>query len=381
MLRRPPAVVRPGVAHPVVVHPAAVRPAAGRLPRVTTTSPAVRGAHLVGSVNLPDAETVLRTVGAHLGDRLKRIPDGEVGERFYWVQFQTARLDRVEGLSRIPVEPFYLREVFDGRPFRLDEGVSADDLVFPDLGYADAALDSYAVFRRLRDEGVIAPGTRFQVSLPTPAGVVGPFVVPEDRAALEPAYERALLSELQRIVDGIPHEDLAIQWDTAVEFALLEGRMPSWFGDDVLAGVVERAARQAAAVPADVQVGYHLCYGDVEEQHFVQPADAGHLADVLRGILATAPRRVDWVHLPVPIERDDAAYFAPLAEVAVPEGTELYLGLLHHEDGVEGALRRADAAATAVSAFGVGTECGFGRGPSERTPALLDLHAAVATAW
>jgi len=344
-------------------------------------SPAIRGAHLVGSVNLPDAESVFRTVSAHLGDRMHRIPDGEVGERFYWVQFQTNRLDRMAGISRIPVEPFFLREVFDGRPFRLDDGVSADDLVFPDLGYAESALDSYAVFRELREEGVIAPGTRFQVSLPTPAGVVGPFIVAEDRAAFEPAYERALFGELQRILDGIPHEDLAIQWDTAVEFALLEGRMPSWFGDDVLAGVVERAARQADAVTADVQVGYHLCYGDVEEQHFVQPADAGHLADVLQGILAAAPRPVTWVHLPVPIERDDAEYFAPLAAVDVPEETELFLGLIHHEDGVEGARRRAEAAATALQRFGVGTECGFGRGPSERTPGLLDLHAAVAEAW
>ena len=344
-------------------------------------SPAVRGAHLVGSVNLPDAETVFRTVNAHLGDRMRRIPDGEVGERFYWVQFQTGRLDTIIGLARIPGDAPLLRGVFDPRPFRLDEGVSADDLVFPDLGYAEAALDSYAVFRSLREDGVIPAGVRFQVSLPTPAGVVGPFIVPEDRAAVEPAYERALFGELQRILDGIPHDDLAIQWDTAVEFALLEGRMPSWFGDDVLACVIERAGRQGAAVPADVELGYHLCYGDVEEQHFVQPADAGRLAAVLDGILDAAPRPVTWVHLPVPIERDDAAYFAPLADVVVPAETELYLGLLHHEDGVEGARRRAQAAATAQPRFGVGTECGFGRGPSERTAGLLDLHAAVAEAW
>ncbi|MDR6970303.1 hypothetical protein [Leifsonia shinshuensis] len=350
-------------------------------PESQTVSPVIRGAHLVGSVNLPDAETVFRTVSGHLGDRMRRIPDGEVGERFYWVQFQTARLDTMAGISRIDVPPSLLRGRFDGRPFRLDPGVSADDLEFPNLGYADAALDSYAVFERLRSEGVIPPRTRFQVSLPTPAGVVGPFIVPEDRAAIEPAYERALFGELDRILTGIPHDDLAIQWDTAVEFALLEGRMPSWFGDDVLAGVLERAERQAAAVPADVELGYHLCYGDVEEQHFVQPADAGRLADVLGGILSRAPRPVTWVHLPVPIERDDEAYFAPLAGVAVPERTELYLGLLHHEDGVEGARRRAEAAATAVTAFGVGTECGFGRGPSERTDGLLDLHTAVAAAW
>ena len=350
-------------------------------------TPTIQGAHLVGSVNLPDAESVFRTVSTHLGDRMHRIPDGEVGERFYWIQFQTKRFDTMHGLSRIPGEPFLIRGIFDGRPFVIDEGVSADELVFPNLGYADAALTSFATFDRLRSEGVIAPGTRFQVSLPTPAAITGAFVVAENRAAFEPAYERALFGELARILDGIPHDSLAIQWDTAVEFALLESAsirstqaIRPWF-DDVLGGVVERAARQAAAVPEPVQVGYHLCYGDVEESHFVQPTDAGNLAAVIDGVLRAAGRPIDWFHLPVPIERDDSAYFAPLASVRIPERTELYLGLLHHEDGVEGAERRIRAAATAQQRFGVATECGFGRGPSERTPGLLALHAAVAKPW
>ncbi len=346
----------------------------------------IQGAHLVGSINLPDAGTTFRTVSDHLGDRLKRIPDGEVGERFYWIQFQTRRFDTMAGLSRIPVEPFYIRGIFDGRPFTIDEGVDADDLVFPNLGYADAAIESYGVFAELRDEGSIAAGTRFQVSLPTPAAVVGAFVVADDRAAFEPAYERALFAELDRILDAVPHEDLAIQWDTAVEFALLESAnirsraITPWF-DDVMGGVVERAARQASRVPEAADLGYHLCYGDVEEAHFVQPADTGFLATFFSGILQTSPRTVNWVHLPVPIERDDEAYFAPLAAVQVPAGTELYLGLIHHEDGVEGALRRARAASSAQPRFGVATECGFGRGPSERTAPLLALHAAVADAW
>ncbi|WP_223690311.1 hypothetical protein [Leifsonia poae] len=351
------------------------------------TTPTIQGAHLVGSVNLPDAESVFRTVSTHLGDRLRRLPDGEVGERFYWIQFQTNRFDTMTGLTRIPVEPFYIRGIFDGRPFVIDEGTTADDLVFPNLGYADAALASYATFEKLRREGVIAHGTRFQVSLPTPAAITGAFVVADDRAAFEPAYERALFGELQRILDGIPHSDLAVQWDTAVEFALLESAnirsthaIVPWF-DDVLGGVVERSIRQASVVPNDVEVGYHLCYGDVEEAHFVQPTDAGHLAAVIAGTLSGSARPITWFHLPVPIGRDDEAYFAPLGTLAIPAETEIYLGLLHHQDGVDGARRRAEAAGVAIARFGVGTECGFGRGPSERTPTLLDLHAAVAEAW
>ncbi|MFF1574628.1 hypothetical protein ACFVWR_17955 [Leifsonia sp. NPDC058292] len=358
----------------------------------SATSPAgpqpdVQGAHLLGSVNLPNADAVFRTVAAHLGDRMRRLPDGEVGERFYWIQFQKSRFDTMAGLSRVPTEPFYIREIFDGRPFFIEDGVSADDLVFPDIGYADAALESYATFSRLRDEGAIPQGVRFQVSLPTPAAIAGSFFVAENRAAFEVAYERALFGELERILAGVPHADLAIQWDTALEFALLESAnirsahaISPWF-DDVLGGVTDRVARQAAAVPEDVEVGYHLCYGDVEESHFVQPTDAGHLADVIAGALEKSTRPITFFHLPVPIERDDAEFFAPLAGVSIPDDTELYLGLVHHEDGVEGAERRIAAAAAAVRRFGVATECGFGRGPSERTAGLLDLHAAVTSAW
>jgi hypothetical protein len=346
-------------------------------------------AHLVGSVNLPDAETTFRTVSEHLGGRLPRIPDGEVGERYYWIQFQKDYFDRTAGLTRLGDAPVLLRERFDGRPITLDGSVAAKDLKFPGLGYADAALESYATFAALKVDGVIPTQTRFQVSLPTPAGVVGSFFAPDVRAAIEPVYEAALFAELDRILAGIPHDQLAIQWDTALEFGMLEKaeirgyKITAWFGethDEILAGVTARSAKQAGRVPTDVEVGYHLCYGDVEESHFVQPADAGMLADVLTGIFAQAPRPISWVHLPVPIERDDEAYFAPLASVEWPASTEVFLGLLHHEDGEEGALRRAAVASKFVGDYGVATECGFGRGPRERTVSLLDLHEQVAAA-
>jgi hypothetical protein len=344
-------------------------------------------AHLVGSVNLPDAESTFTIVSRHLGNRLHRIPDGEVGDRYYWIQFQKDYFDATLGLARVGDTPFYIRERFDGRPIALDGSVAAEDLELPGLGYADAAIESYATFAALKSEGRIPSEVRFQVSLPTPAGVVGSFFHAENRAALEPVYEHALMGELTRILDAVPHDQLAIQWDTALEFGMLEKaqirgyEITSWFGDthdEVLAGVLERAVRQAAAVPRDVEVGYHLCYGDVEESHFVQPTDAGMLAEVLSGLFARAPRPITWVHLPVPIERDDESYFAPLGTVEWPADTEVYLGLLHHEDGVEGALRRATTASRFIPDYGVATECGFGRGPSKRTVALLDLHEQVA---
>ena len=222
--------------------------------------------HLVGSVSQPDAESTFRVASEQL-EHIRRIPDGEVGKRYYWIQFQNALFDSVPGLVRVGEPGYFLRGEFDLRPVTLAAGVDAESVVFPPLGYAEAAIESYATFAKLRGEGVIPAGVRFQVSLPTPAGVVGSFFDLAVRDAIEPVYERAVFEELYTILDAIPHADLAIQWDTALEFGLLDkaeilgNKMLAWFGGDhpaILAGVVERGVRQAAAVPDDGELGYHL---------------------------------------------------------------------------------------------------------------------------
>jgi hypothetical protein len=43
--------------------------------------------HFVGSIPLPDGETVFRTLVAATGPHLKRLPDGETGIRKTWIRF------------------------------------------------------------------------------------------------------------------------------------------------------------------------------------------------------------------------------------------------------------------------------------------------------
>ena len=43
------------------------------------------GVHLVGSVPLSDSSEVFRIAGSILGDRLLRMPDGEIGVRSNWI--------------------------------------------------------------------------------------------------------------------------------------------------------------------------------------------------------------------------------------------------------------------------------------------------------
>nr|WP_274636042.1 hypothetical protein [Microbacterium bovistercoris] len=339
-----------------------------------------QGAHLVGSVNYDDAETTIRRAAGILGPHLKRIPDGECGPRFHWIMFQPDILGQTEGIERVGAERIPLR-MLDARPLRVADGVDPASLRLPPLGYASAAVDSYAIFTRLREEGVVPAGTRFQVSLPTPLAVVGAFFPAEQRAGIEPVYRAAMYRELDGILAAIPHSDLAIQWDNAVEFGMIEGvGAAPWWDGDVWDGLTSRSAEQADRVPDDVEVGFHLCYGDVAEKHFVEPADAGNLVRFANALVAASARRIDWIHLPVPIERDDDAYYAPLAGLELGD-TELYLGLVHREDGAEGAERRIAAARQHVTAFGVATECGIGRAPEGSTEGILRTHAEVAAAW
>ena len=131
-------------------------------------------------------------------------------------------------------------------------------------------------------------------------------------------------------------------------------------------------------VPEDVELGYHLCYGDAGHKHFVEPEDTTRLVEVANGISAGLKRSLNWISMPVPRNRSDDAYFAPLKNLQLHPETELYLGLVHYTDGVVGTQRRIKAAQRVIADFGVATECGFGRRPSETIPELLHIHSKVA---
>lgn len=332
-----------------------------------------KGVLLLGSVPFEDHVSVFKGVIDRLGDHLERLPDGETGERSNWIGWQFPLMADMAEFERMS-EP----DEYSGIPrLRLKQDASAEEMNFPRLGYSQAARESYAAFSRLKSEGQIAEEVRFQVSLPTPMAPIHAFLTIEDMAAVEPAYERAILRELDEILDAIPHKELAIQWDTAVEFALLEGVWPTYY-DDVEKAVVERLVRLGNQVPEDVELGYHLCYGDAKHEHFKEPEDTALLVRISNIITPMVTRPIDWIHMPVPVDRTDEDYFRPLENLKLDSETELYLGLVHVTDGVEGTRQRIAAASKLVSDFGVATECGFGRRPPETVPELMEIHAQVA---
>ena len=158
---------------------------------------------------------------------------------------------------------------------------------------------------------------------------------------------------------------------------MLEGTWEVFFPNPE-ESIPSRLAQLADRVPPEVETGFHLCYGDSGHRHFKQPGDAAVMVRVTNGIFNRVGRSINWVHMSVPRDRTDDAYFAPIGELNLPEQTELYLGLVHVTDGVEGTQRRIEAARRVIPQFGVTTECGLGRRPPETIPQLLGIHPQVA---
>jgi hypothetical protein len=338
--------------------------------------------HLVGSIPLHDASEVFEKCCAALGPRLPRIPDGETGERISW-------LDWLEGVFAghpdFEVADQTVRDPRGGRErklYRLKPGVSADKVEFHNLRHAEVHLVSYRDFKRLKEAGKVPAHTRFQVDLAHPVSVVRKYVVPEQVPSLEPAYERALLREVDKIAKAVPHDQLAIQWDVASGvFSHLEWNKPTRFGKDreeMLKYFSDWCIRLGNAIPKDVELVFHLCYGDFNHKHSVEPSDLAMCVAFSNRVSAGIGRSISLFHMPVPRNRSDDAYFAPLKDLRLRPESKVALGLVHYSDGIEGTNRRIATAKKYLGDFLISTECGFGRRPRDTIPELLNLHAKVA---
>jgi hypothetical protein len=80
-------------------------------------------------------------------------------------------------------------------------------------GYADMAIESWRLFDRLQQEGVIPAGVKFQISLPTPIAPTYNNMVPTDRPALIPVLTTHMLGEVTAIARALPNDRIALQWD------------------------------------------------------------------------------------------------------------------------------------------------------------------------
>ena len=354
-------------------------------------SKAERPVLLVGGIPGETAEEVFRACAPELGNLAIGLPDGEIGQRRLWVLYvwhwvfenhpQLEIIRQPKGVEGMP--DWIPAGYHDLMKFKVKDGL---DEILLELGYAGFAKESYATFCKLRDEGVIPHGLRFQVCLPFPEDAVRLATSFErDFHIITAAYQDALKREVADIVAAIPAEDLIFQWDINWEVIAVE--TDDGGKDEPLAFRLdgkpyERYAgylkNLSAAIPNDVPLGLHLCYGDYQHQHYLQPKDLGVCVKMANMGVEAAGRPVSFVHMPVPRDRSDDAYFEPLKHLNIGDAT-LYIGLVHITDGVAGTNNRIATFRRHYSGpSGVSTECGMGRRPADHSlTQLLQIHRDV----
>ena len=346
---------------------------------------------LIGSVPLETAPEVLETCGQALGKHLPCIPDGETGDRIIWTTLMAYRVFHghpdLETLRRpLPengVEYFKPRNREDSWRFRVRKGV--DHVRFGDpgwrLGYAKDAINSYFVFRALRDKGALPPKIRFQVSLPPPTSAVDIwFDDPADLERVKPGFEAALGAEIAKIVEKIPPEDLAIQWDACVETLDVEGLYRESHKHKMGASLQERIDRNmgqfrrlSTAIPETVMLGYHFCYGTLGGWPIMAPKDLSATVAFANEAVSHTGRRIDFIHVPI-LPTTDEKYFAPLRELK-PKGAAVYFGAIHNmESDSEFKKRLALIQKYYKGDFGLAGYCGFGRHKADEVPKLMQEH-------
>jgi hypothetical protein len=342
--------------------------------------------HFNGSVNLPDAETVMREICSRIPSGVTRMTDGETGDRGYWIHFQIRKFEQMPEFETVAVGKAYetAAEAPTMPQLRLTEGASAEMINWPNLGYADEYTESFATFQRMQNEGTIPADVRFQLQYPTPLASMAGTIVPEDMPAVTASYEQALFADLDTALARLPHERVAVQWDVAVEFGALEGAMGLKVPlDQIVPGLVRCLER----VPTDVPVGMHLCYGDYGHEHFKQPESLQMQVDLVNAVTSGASRPLNFVSFTVPQGRNDGAYFEPLGGLTAGPETELYFALVpyHPDDQAPGTtaeqIEQIDAALInspgGTRHWGICTECGMGRVDAGDVPRLLDLHSEI----
>ena len=156
---------------------------------------------LVGSIPLDTPQDVFETFGAPLGRFLSAVPDGEVGPRSHWISrihYQVFAGHPEFDILAHPrpdngVERLNPHDNSDRWQFKVRDGVERVRFGDPGwrLGFARDAVNSYFVFRTLKEKGVLPRHLRFQVSMPMVNSAVPPRVFPVegDLDKIKPGFE------------------------------------------------------------------------------------------------------------------------------------------------------------------------------------------------
>jgi hypothetical protein len=347
---------------------------------------------LVGSVPADSSAQALQRCGRLFADVVAALPDGETECRSGWVNFEGMTMYRnhpdveiMQDQTLAPGAPWWKAppNIWLSHQFAFRKGVT--ETRYDRLTRVDEAIESYRIFKSMKEEGKLPADLRFQLCLPFPASAFGFLFVPNfehDYPIHEKAYEEAFGRELPRLLDVVPADELAIQWDICFEVLDLERLFPYTSADLAWQRFAGPASRISRNIPEEVLVGYHFCYGTFPEWPMREADDMQLIVDMANAAVDTADRTVDWLHLAGPrhLRSHDDGFFRPLQQLR-PRDARVFLGLILPVDGEIGLGMRTHTASKYLHDFGVSMYCGFGRQPGKDAETTLREHREVVDAF
>jgi hypothetical protein len=225
----------------------------------------------------------------------------------------------------------------------------------------------------MKKDGTIPQRVRFQVAIPLTYSAVRYFFPDEDVEKVVPGFTEALRAEVAKIVEMIPNDDLAIQWDLAIENRLVDVALEQ--------GGPEAARKEAARVcapahdvcawlPKNVHLGHHMCFGTLSGWPSRQPATLEGAVTLSNAAVDASGRQVEFLHIPTLGTAEDV-FFAPLKQLK-HDGAHVYMGAIHHLHGSKGIRPQLETIKKYLPKFGIGAPCGFGRSPDRPGRLITD---------
>lgn len=334
-----------------------------------------RFAHLVGSTPFRDTAEALDVMLEKLGPALRTMPDGETGTRQNWIQ------GLVESFQHHPdLEPARAGDWsdYDRTPtvrVRPGHELTSDNL---DLGYLRHFEESWPAFVERRDaaNGTLRNDLRFQVGLPGDLDLAiftfgNPLVGLRQRSVFRNATLRDVRAIHQRAGD-------AVTFQLEIPFELIAlTQLPGLAVGPAAAFFAGGVTRLVRAAPAGTRWGIHLCLGDMNHRAMGRLDDVRRIVALSNAIADRWPagRHLDFMHLPLAAGVEpppaDLEFYAPLAEVRLPDATRFIGGFIHEDRTLtEQRALLAELERLVQRPVDVACSCGLGR---------REVDAAVAT--
>lgn len=333
-----------------------------------------RAVHFVGSIPADNPDQAMRSALDWAAPHVRAVTDGETGERRNWV---THIVDSFRDHPDFELVRPGAWSSFDDLPkLRVRRGHRLDPAKL-DFQHVPPALEALPRLRELRAEQGLE-NLSLQVGIPGDLDLALFTFGPVGGFRYRSVFRDVLGREMQQI-HAAGGDDVVFQVELPAELVFLS-RTPALMRPAMsafLAGGVTKLVEQA---PPGARFGVHLCLGDLNHEGMGQLRDVKPFVVLGNALIRRWPagRRLEYLHAPFTRGTEptptDPGFYAPLADLRLPEGTRFVAGLVQEASDIAD-LRRA----VQLTEQSLGKEvdlaaaCGLGRRDPEQAAANTKL--------